>query len=134
MADDWEQRAEILAAAAVAADRPTEWFNELYSAGRRGEVDMPWDRGRPNQVLAEWLRDRPGAGLRALVVGCGLGQESELLGRLGYQVTAFDIAESAIATVLAAAACIAFLRGVRVEAPAATAVKPPSTAHAELVP
>jgi len=43
-------------------------------------------------------------------------------------------AGSAIATVLAAAACIAFLRGVRVEAPAATAVKPPSPAHAELVP
>jgi MFS transporter, DHA2 family, multidrug resistance protein len=43
-------------------------------------------------------------------------------------------AGSAIATVLAAVVCIAFLRGVRVEAPAATAVKPPSPAHAELVP
>jgi SAM-dependent methyltransferase len=99
MADDWEQRGNILAAAAIAADRPTEWFDQLYAAGRRGEVDMPWDRGRPNQVLADWAHGRDGAGQRALVVGCGLGQESELLARHGFEVTAFDIAETAIATV-----------------------------------
>jgi SAM-dependent methyltransferase len=99
MADDWEQRGEILAAAAISADRPTEWFDQLYAAGRRGEVDMPWDRGRPNQVLAEWVHGRDGVGQRALVVGCGLGQESELLARLGFEVTAFDISETAIATV-----------------------------------
>ncbi|HEX3782882.1 MAG TPA: class I SAM-dependent methyltransferase [Pseudonocardiaceae bacterium] len=99
MADNWEQRADILAASAVAAEAPTEWFDQLYAAGRRGEIEMPWDRGRPNQALTEWAEGRDGTGRRALVIGCGLGQESELLARLGYEVSAFDISESAIATV-----------------------------------
>ena len=43
-------------------------------------------------------------------------------------------AGAAIVMVLAAVASVAFFRGVRVEPPAAAAVKPPSTAHAELVP
>lgn len=37
----------------------------------------------------------PGAG-RALVVGCGLGDDAELTARLGYRTVAFDYAPSAI--------------------------------------
>jgi SAM-dependent methyltransferase len=37
----------------------------------------------------------PGTG-RALVVGCGLGDDAELLARLGYAVVAFDYSPTAI--------------------------------------
>ena len=51
-----------------------------------------------NPSLAEWL-DRQqfrGNGRRALVVGCGLGDDAEKLAEIGFQVTAFDIAPTAI--------------------------------------
>jgi protein-L-isoaspartate O-methyltransferase len=35
-------------------------------------------------------------GKRALVVGCGLGYDAEFLARLGYAVTGFDVAPTAI--------------------------------------
>ena len=40
---------------------------------------------------------RAGDGARALVVGCGLGEDAEYIARLGYATTAFDIAPTAIA-------------------------------------
>jgi len=94
----WDPQAERLAAIAVADGRPTAWFEQLYSSARRGEVSMPWDRSTPNMLLEQWTDGRDGTGRRALVIGCGLGADAEHLARLGYDVDAFDIAESAIAT------------------------------------
>lgn len=94
----WDPQADRLAHIAVAAGRPTAWFEQLYSSARRGEVPMPWDRSTPNKLLEQWTDGRDGTGRRALVVGCGLGADAEHLARLGYRVDAFDIAESAIAT------------------------------------
>ncbi|HEY4023488.1 MAG TPA: class I SAM-dependent methyltransferase [Pseudonocardiaceae bacterium] len=98
MDDDWEVKADQLAGAAVEDGQPTRWFDELYSAGERGEVSMPWDRGNPNGLIAEWVGRREGAGARALVIGCGLGRDSEHLASLGYAVTAIDVAPTAIKT------------------------------------
>lgn len=95
----WDRQADRLAAVAVAAGRPTEWFEQLYSAARRGEVPMPWDRDdQPNRLLAGWLAGRRGDGTRALVVGCGLGADAEHVARSGYRTDAFDISNSAIET------------------------------------
>lgn len=96
---DWEDHADRLAHQAVNDGDPTRWFDELYSAGERGEVSMPWDRGTPNPTLSEWAGRRDGAGLRALVIGCGLGRDSEYLATLGYAVSAIDVAPTAIRTV-----------------------------------
>jgi SAM-dependent methyltransferase len=96
--DDWEVKADQLAGAAVEDGQPTRWFDELYSAGERGEVSMPWDRGNPNGLIAEWVGRRESAGARALVIGCGLGRDSEHLASLGYAVTAIDVAPTAIKT------------------------------------
>jgi SAM-dependent methyltransferase len=98
---DWERRADVLAAEAIAAGDPTAWFDRLYSAARRGDVAMPWDFTDANVLIVEWARERQvrGDGRRAVVVGCGLGRDSEFLGRLGFATTGFDIAESAIAVV-----------------------------------
>jgi len=96
--DNWEDQATELAHAAVSEGEPTRWFDELYSAGKRGEVSMPWDRGRPNGLIAEWGDRHDGAGTRALVIGSGLGRDSEYLAARGYAVTAIDVAPTAIAT------------------------------------
>jgi SAM-dependent methyltransferase len=49
-------------------------------------------------MLVSWLeREMPrGAGKCCIVVGCGLGDDAELLARHGYSVVAFDIASTAI--------------------------------------
>ena len=60
---------------------------------------VPWADGDANPHLVEWAERRRlyVAGERALVVGCGLGYDAEFLAGLGYAVTAFDVAPTAIA-------------------------------------
>jgi SAM-dependent methyltransferase len=89
--------ARALAAQAVAAGRPLRWFEELYAAAGRGETVVPWADLAPNPVLVRELDGLRVAGLRALVVGCGYGDDAALLARAGARVTAFDIAPSAVA-------------------------------------
>jgi SAM-dependent methyltransferase len=94
----WDRQADRLATTAIDAGEPTVWFERLYSAARRGEVAMPWDRADPNRLLAAWTEGLVGAGLRALVIGCGLGADAEHIAGLGFTTDAFDVSESAIAT------------------------------------
>jgi SAM-dependent methyltransferase len=91
-----EQRAYArrLAADSIAAGDATGWFERLYAAAERGETTVPWAHLEPNPLLRAWAR--PGAG-RTVVVGCGLGDDAEYLAGLGYDVTAFDVSETAVA-------------------------------------
>jgi SAM-dependent methyltransferase len=94
------RRARELAAQAAGAGDETGWFERLYAEAETGRAVVPWADGDPNPHLAEWAaaadERRAGAGKRALVVGCGLGYDAEFLAELGYAVTAFDIAPTAI--------------------------------------
>ena len=76
----------------------TAWFEQLYAAAEAGDAQVPWFRGGPNPFLEQWVRERApeGAGRRALVIGTALGDDAEMLAGLGYAVTAFDIAPTAI--------------------------------------
>ena len=93
------QTARRLAQSAVERGEPLAWFEELYSRADSADVSVvPWADLEPNPNLVQWL-DREaleGAGRRALVVGCGLGDDAEELDRRGFAVTAFDISASAI--------------------------------------
>ncbi len=91
-------RVRQLAAEAVARGDGTGWFEKLYSEAQTGASVVPWADGMPNPYLVKWATGRSGDGRRALVVGCGLGYDAEFLASLGFAVTAFDIAPSAIAT------------------------------------
>ncbi len=87
-----------LAAEALAQGDPTGWFERLY---REGATSVPWADQRPNPNLVSWWESEPAVtvkGAKALVVGCGLGDDAEYLASLGATVTAFDIAPTAIAT------------------------------------
>jgi SAM-dependent methyltransferase len=95
---DADAQSRRRASAAVGADDPTGWFEPLYAASARGEMDVPWDGGAPSPLLVEWTGARAldGAGRRALVVGCGLGDDAEHVAGLGFATVAFDIAPTAI--------------------------------------
>jgi SAM-dependent methyltransferase len=75
------------------------WFEQLYAAADEGTAGVPWDRPQAQPLLAAWAGEAvpDGAGKRALVVGCGYGRDAELIAALGYAVTAFDVAPSAVA-------------------------------------
>ena len=63
---------------------------------RYRDDDIPWDRHSTTHVLDRVLREwqvRPG---RALEMGCGTGRNAVHLARLGFEVTAFDLAPRAI--------------------------------------
>jgi len=76
---------------------PNGWFEEFY-AGAKGDIqNVYWADLAPNPVLVAWLEGNPTPPrARAITVGCGLGDDAELLAEYGYEVTAFDISPSAI--------------------------------------
>jgi SAM-dependent methyltransferase len=72
-------------------------FEALYSRVGTNLRSVPWALLEPHPSFVDWL-DRgtaPAAGT-ALIVGCGLGDDAEEAARRGFQVTAFDIAPSAL--------------------------------------
>ncbi|MBY0587229.1 (d)CMP kinase [bacterium] len=77
---------------------PTGWFDALYRSAGRDTSKIPWADRRPNEHLLSWLdRERiMGDGKRALVVGCGLGDDAHRLAGIGFEVVAFDLAPTAI--------------------------------------
>ena len=96
----WDELASTLGVRAVRDGQPTRWYDEVWSAGERGDVGVPWDRDAAHELLAAWLPEwmaarGPGGG-RAVVVGCGLGADAELLAARGFQTTAFDISPAAV--------------------------------------
>lgn len=94
---DWEHEADRLAARAAADGEPTRWFDELWSAGERDEVDVPWERDGAHPLLVEHLDgDADGAGRHAVVIGAGLGADAEHLARRGWRTVAFDLAPAAV--------------------------------------
>jgi SAM-dependent methyltransferase len=99
--NDPSGRARPRAAGDLSADADRDWFERLYAAADRGQGAVPWDKGAPHHLLASWAGEREvdGAGRRALVVGCGLGRDSEYLAGLGFAVVAFDFSATAIAAV-----------------------------------
>ena len=98
MQRDWDVRAGELASRAIADGEPTAWFDRLYAEGATGAVSLPWDRDEPQPLLREWAEARglDGAGMHAVVVGCGLGADAEYLSRRAFATTGFDIAATAV--------------------------------------
>ncbi len=90
--------ADLVAEARAAGD-PTAWFDPIYAAAGDDPSRVPWARLAPHPYLLGYLdgvwADPDGA--RALVVGCGLGDDAEELARRGFDVVAFDVSERAIA-------------------------------------
>lgn len=97
-AGDPDVRARQLAVTSLRDGDPTGWFERLYTEATSGGALVPWDRELPHPLLVEWLANHPieADGKRALVIGCGLGNDAELIAARGFSTTAFDIAPSAV--------------------------------------
>jgi SAM-dependent methyltransferase len=89
--------ARRLAAESIARGDATGWFEPLYAAAEQGATTVPWADLAPYPGLVSALAGVPGRG-RALVVGCGLGDDAEHVASLGFTTVAFDVSPTAIAT------------------------------------
>ncbi len=75
---------------------------EAIYAQADGRTDrVPWEDGCAHPALVSWLNvvapSLIRCGSRVAVVGCGLGDDARELIKRGYDVTAFDCSETAIA-------------------------------------
>jgi SAM-dependent methyltransferase len=100
MSTDKRAIARALAEKAFVEGRPLAWFEELYQKARDEAATVPWADLVPNPnviplfQLVPNLDNRPRRGLK---VACGYGDDAEWLAEHGFEVTAFDIAPTAIA-------------------------------------
>lgn len=87
---------------ALADDRPADWFDPLYVAADGHRDQIPWAIEGAHPALKSWIAERSIADIfhlpkaKALVVGCGLGDDAEAIAQLGFQVTAFDVSPCAV--------------------------------------
>ncbi|HEY1349444.1 MAG TPA: class I SAM-dependent methyltransferase [Ktedonobacteraceae bacterium] len=75
------------------------FFDAIYATAQGDASGVPWADLQPHPVALTWLEQQKvqGENRRALVVGCGLGDDAEELAGRGFQVMAFDVSPNAIA-------------------------------------
>ena len=90
--------ARMLAKQYIERDDPLGWFEPLYARAKEGVAVVPWADMTPNPYLVAWLNTShaPQNEMRALKIGCGLGDDAEELSRHGFSVVGFDISPTAI--------------------------------------
>ncbi|MBN1347039.1 MAG: class I SAM-dependent methyltransferase [Phycisphaerae bacterium] len=98
-------KAKALAKEYIDRGRWKDFAEALYIQANGNPEIIPWADMVPNPHLVAWAEarglreDLEGSGavpLRALVIGCGLGDDAEYLAGHGFDVVAFDIAPTAI--------------------------------------
>lgn len=82
----------------IKEEQPVEWFEPLYAESNKSGEGVPWANMQTHPSFTRWLINNQveGHGKKALVVGCGMGDDAIELEALGFQVTAFDVSETAI--------------------------------------
>jgi len=94
------QRVIGLAAEAAMSEDPSGWFEQIYTEAEGDWSQVPWADQRANPLFSSWLDlhfpTPPHDGAKALVIGCGLGDDAVYLERAGWKVNAFDISQTAI--------------------------------------
>lgn len=82
----------------LGAGRPTGWFEPVYAGARGRSAAVPWGGEDAHPYVTDWLDEpvQPPPGRRAVVVGCGLGADAQAVHDHGYEVTAFDVAPTAV--------------------------------------
>jgi SAM-dependent methyltransferase len=95
---DPRERTKELAGEFIERGDALGWFDALYREAEGDNEKIPWADLEPNKFLRRFAEktNLQGNGRKALVVGCGLGDDAKYLYDLGFKVTAFDISETAI--------------------------------------
>ena len=93
-----QQKVKSLAIESIRQKNPSGWFEILYAEAKGNSSLVPWAKNTAHPYLQDWLKNNniPRNNPTALVIGCGLGDDAEILASVGYQVTAFDISSTAI--------------------------------------
>lgn len=80
------------------ADDPTGWFDTIYTDADGDHRAVFWADLKPSLPLVTWLENCAFKykKRKAIVIGCGVGDDAEALSDSGYEVTAFDISPEAI--------------------------------------
>ena len=95
--DDIQERLQALSVAAENDGEPLRWFEDLYASAHRDSEQIPWARMGVNPILRDELEREALPLGRALMVGCGLGDDAVYLEKMGWKVVAFDLSDSCIA-------------------------------------
>lgn len=92
------ERARQLASQFAEQGDVTGWFDAFYQEAGGDNEKIPWADLEPNRYFRAWAETTglKGNGRKALVVGCGLGDDAVYLDDLGFDVSAFDISPTAI--------------------------------------
>lgn len=78
-------------------DDPLGWFNSIYTDAKGDHNKVFWADLEPSPYLLQWLKNCSSPkSKKAIVIGCGVGDDAEAISTAGYEVTAFDISPEAI--------------------------------------
>lgn len=77
-------------------DEPTSWCDSIYKDAQGDYTKVFWADLESNPYLLQYLKKNRTKNKKAIVIGCGVGDDAKSLSDAGYEVTAFDISPSAI--------------------------------------
>jgi len=76
--------------------KASEWFDGLYKENKESQENIPWARQAVNPLLQSYLDEEVTHKGKALVIGCGLGDDARALEVAGYAVLAIDVSQTAL--------------------------------------
>lgn len=77
-------------------NKASAWFEGLYRENRESHENIPWARREVNPLLQSYLDKEDTHKGKALVIGCGLGDDAVALEKAGHEVTAIDVSQTAL--------------------------------------
>ena len=78
-------------------NQASAWFDDLYSQHKDNHENIPWAKLEVNPLLKSYLDEEKEHQGKALVIGCGLGDDARALELAGYEVLAIDVSQNALA-------------------------------------
>jgi SAM-dependent methyltransferase len=94
--EHWDYRLPPTTSGRGVTEEATKWFDRLYREAGGDPAQVPWAAQAVCPVVAEYLDDHPGPG-KAIVVGSGLGDDSQAVADAGYDTVGFDVSPEAVA-------------------------------------
>jgi len=76
--------------------KASEWFEDFYKQNEHSHKNIPWARQDVNPLLQIYLDKEIEHRGKALVIGCGLGDDAYALVNAGYDTLAIDISQTAL--------------------------------------